>query len=105
MKRTGTFAAIVLTLALIACGGTTNSSTTTTNPATGAWSETLTSASNQQLGSFTFNMAQNNTALNGSSMDFANMGSLAQCFGAGTVMSGQMGPGMMNGGTMNMTMT
>jgi hypothetical protein len=60
---------------------------------------------NQQLGSFTFNMTQNDTALNGSSMNFANIGSLAQCFGAGTVMSGQMGPGMMNGGTMTMTMS
>jgi hypothetical protein len=38
-------------------------------------------------------------------MNFSNMGDLSQCFGTGTVMNGQMGPGMMNGGTMNMTMS
>jgi hypothetical protein len=110
MKRVGTYATIFLTVVLIACGGATMSSpmkttgtTTTTNAATGAWSETLSDSMNRQLGSFTFNMTQNNAALNG--MSFANMGPLAQCFGAGTVMSGQMGPGMMNGGTMTMTMS
>lgn len=109
MKRVVAFAAILLTAALIACGGATMSSTmgtmTTTNPATGAWSETLSSSTNEQLGSFTFNMTQNDTALNASGMNFTNMGLLAQCFGVGTVMSGHMGPGMMNGGTMTMTMS
>jgi hypothetical protein len=108
MKRAGTFAAILLTAALIACGGTTSSvtrTTGTTNLATGAWSETLASSSGQQLGSFTFNLTQNNTALTGSNMNFTNMSSLAQCFGAGTVMSGQMGPGMMNGGMMTITIS
>lgn len=58
------------------------------------------------MGSFTFNMMQNNTSLVGSNMNFANMGSsLAQCFGAGTVMNGSMGSGMMNGGTMTMSMS
>ena len=106
MKHASVFAAIVLVAALIACGGATTSSTTkTTNPATGAWSETLSNSMNQQLGSFTFNITQNGTALNGSGMNFASMGSLAQCFGAGTVMSGEMGPGMTNGGTMTMTIS
>jgi hypothetical protein len=90
-----------------ACGGSSSNSSSQppTDQGTGTWSATLTTASNQQLGSFTFNMMQNNTSLSGSSMNFGNMGSLGSCFGAGTVMSGQMGPGMMNGGTMNMTMT
>lgn len=100
--------AFVLAIVLGACGGgSSSSSQTTSNPATGAWSETLTSTVGQPLGSFAFNMTQNTTALVGSNMNFTNMGTsdLAQCFGAGTVMSGQMGQGMMNGGTMNMTMS
>jgi hypothetical protein len=110
MKRMGVAATIALTVGLVACGGGTSSMTRTTNPATGAWSETLASMSNQQLGSFTFNMMQNNTALTGSGMNFGNMGSLAQCFGNGTMMSGtmmngQMSMGMMNGGTITMTMS
>ena len=102
MKRVGVLAAIALVIALVACGG---SNSSTTNPATGAWSETLATSSGQQVGSFTFNMTQNGTALSGSSMTFANMGSLSQCFGNGTTMSGQMGAGMMDGGTMTMTMS
>lgn len=106
MKLTGAFAAVALSVALIGCGGGTSSSTMpTVNPATGAWSETLVGASGQQLGSFTFNMMQNDTTLTGSGMNFANMGSLSQCFGNGTTMSGQMGPGMMNGGSTTMTMS
>jgi hypothetical protein len=105
IKRAGACAAILLTAALIACGGATMSSPTRTTKATGAFSETLSNSTNQQLGSFSFNMTQSDTALNGSGMNFANMGSLAQCFGAGTVMSGQTGPGMMNGGTLTMTMS
>jgi hypothetical protein len=112
MKRAGAFATILLAAALIACGGATTSSpmkttgtTGTTNTATRAWSETLSNSMNQHLGSFTFNLTQNSTALNGSGMSFANMGSLAQCFGAGTVMSGQMGPGTMNDSTMTMTIS
>ncbi len=104
MHRLALFLAFLLSTALVACGGS-SSTKTTTNPATGAWTETLATASGQQEGSFGFNMTQNNTNLTGSNMNFANMGSLAQCFGAGTVMNGSMGPGMMNGGTMNMTMS
>ena len=101
------FAEIVMTIALavglLSCGSGNNS--TNSNPATGAWSETIATTSNQPLGTLTFNMTQSGIALTGSNMNFSNMGSLAQCFGPGTVMSGQMGPGMMNGGTMNMTMS
>jgi hypothetical protein len=105
MKCTAAFLAIFLTAVLVACGGGGASSNTTTNPATGAWTETLATTSGQQVGSFTFNMTQNNTNLMGSSMNFANMGSLTQCFGTGTVMNGSMGSGMMNGGTMTMSMS
>lgn len=105
MNRLAVCLAVLLSAAMVACGGGGSSTSTTTNPATGAWSETLATTSGQQLGSFTFNMTQNNTNLTGSSMNFGNMGSLAQCFGAGTVMNGGMGVGMMNGGTMTMTMS
>ncbi len=106
MNRLAAVLAVLLTTALVACGGGSSSSTTTTtNPATGAWTETFTTTSGQQVASFAFNMTQNNTNLMGSNMNFANMGSFAQCFGAGTVMNGSMGPGMMNGGTMTMTMS
>lgn len=106
MKYGRLFLASLLALGLIACGGGTSSSTTTTtNPANGTWSETFIGASNQQLGSMNFNMVQNGTSLSASTMDFSQMGGLAQCFGTGTSMVGQMGQGMMQGGTMNMTMT
>ena len=105
MKYLGLSMILLLASAMIACGGGSSSSTTTTNPATGAWSETFATTTGQQLGSFTFNMAQNNVALSGSGMNFANMGAFSQCFGSGTVMTGSMGPGMMNGGSMSMTMS
>ncbi len=103
MHRLAPFVAFLLSTAMVACGGS-SSTTTTTNPGTGAWTETLATASGQQVASFSFNMTQNGTNLTASNMNFAHMGSLAQCFGAGTVMNGSMGSGMMNGGTMNMTM-
>lgn len=106
MKYVAVLAALALTMALAACGGTSSpSQPVVTNPGTGTWSTTMHSASGQQLGSFTFNMMQNGTALSGNNMDFTQMQSLEPCFGAGTTFSGQMGPGMMNGGTMNMTMS
>ena len=103
MKCTRQLIIITLGLMLIGCGGSSN--VTSSNPASGAWSETLANPAGQQLGSFTFDITQNNTALTGSTMNFSNMGTLAQCFGAGTVMTGQMGPGMMNGGGMTMSMS
>jgi hypothetical protein len=107
MKYLSMLLAVSIIAVATACGGggTSSQTSTSANPATGAWSETLASPAGQQLGSFTFNMAQNSTALSGSNMNFSNMGNLAQCFGSGTVMNGQMGPGMMNGGSMNMTMS
>lgn len=106
MKRLGVAVAIALAAALVACGGMSSSPTSpTTNAATGAWSETLASSSSLQLGSFAFDMTQSNTALAAGSMNLANLGLLAPCFGPGTVMSGQMGPGMMNGGAVTMTMS
>lgn len=103
MKYVVVAAASVLAVLLTACGS--NSSSNLTDPATGAWSETLASSSGQQVGSFTFNMTQNGTTLTGSTMNFANMGTLSQCFGSGTTMSGEMGPNMTNGGTMTMSMS
>jgi hypothetical protein len=103
MKYVGIIVATALAALLVACGSDTSS--TVTNPANGAWSATVANSSGQQLGSFTFNMAQNSTALTGSNMNFSNMGTLAQCFGNGTTFTGQMGPGRMNGGTMSMTMS
>ncbi len=104
MKYAALLAILTLVSSFIGCGGG-SSPTASTNPATGAWAETLTSSPGQQLGSFTFDLAQNNTALTGSSMNFANMPSLDPCFGIGTTMTGQMDQGMMNGGTMTMTMS
>ncbi len=104
-KSFGILVATTLAAMLIACGGGNTSPSSVTNPATGAWSETIDNSSGQQLGSFTFNMMQNGTALSGSNMNFVNMGALAPCFGIGTTLVGQMGPGMMDGGTLGMTMS
>lgn len=97
--------ALLLALMLAACGGNAGSTQTSSNPGTGTWVESLTTTSGQQLGSFTFDLTQNNITLTGSNMDFASMGSLSGCFGTGAVMNGQMGQGMTNGGTMSMTMS
>ncbi len=107
MKYVGVLVIIALAMGLAACGGSSSSMTqpVVMNPATGTWSATMASASGQQLGSFSFNMMQNNTQLSGSNMDFTHIQGLESCFGAGTVFSGQMGPGMMNGGTVTMTMS
>ena len=106
MKYLSILLAIAIIGVAVACGGGSSSTQTSTNPATGTWSETLSDSAGQQLGSFSFNMAQNSTMLSGTNMNFSNMGNaLAQCFGSGAVMTGQMGPGMMNGGSMNMTMS
>lgn len=107
MRYLGILGVFALAISLAACGGSSNSSSTTTpaNPGTGAWSATFATVSGQQLGSFSFNMMQNNTMLSGSNMNFGNMGTLGPCFAAGTVMNGQMGAGMMNGGDMDMTMS
>lgn len=108
MKYVGALAVIALAMVLAACGGSSSSSSSppvVMNPATGTWSATMASTSGQQMGSFSFNMMQNNTVLSGSNMDFTHIQGLESCFGAGTVFNGQTGPGMMNGGTVNMTMS
>jgi hypothetical protein len=97
-------ALIGLGLTLIACGGT-PSNMTDTHPPTGAWSEALADSTWQPLGSFTFDISRSDTFLTGGSINFADMGSLSECFAAGTVMTGQIDQGMMNGGTMTMTMS
>jgi hypothetical protein len=104
-KNLEIIAATTLVAMLIGCGSGTTNPSSVTNPATGAWSATIDNSSGQQVGSFTFNMMQNGTALSGNNMNFSNMGALAPCFGTGTTFAGQMGPGMMNGGTMGMTMS
>ncbi len=101
MKSIRVLVLILLAVAMAACGA----NSARTDPANGAWSEALSSSTGQPLGSFTVSITQNNTALTGSGMNFVNMGSLEQCFGTGTVMSGQMAQGMMNGGTMTMTLS
>lgn len=107
MKYVSVLTVIALAMGLAACGGSSSSSppVVVMNPATGTWSATMASTAGQQLGSFTFNMMQNNTMLSGSNMNFSSMAGLGPCFGAGTVFNGQMGAGMMNGGAVNMTMT
>lgn len=108
MKYVRVLGAIVLATGLAACGGSSSSNSPSqppANPATGAWTETLANASGQQLGMFSFSMMQNGTALSGNNMNFSNMATLGPCFGTGTVMTGQMGPGMMNGGDVNWTMS
>ncbi len=102
MKRPRLFWVIALAITLGGCGSSNSSSTHLAN---GAWSAALSSSTAQSLGSFTFTMTQNGTALSGSDMNFATMDSLAPCFGMGTTMNGNMGQGMMNGGTMTMTMS
>jgi hypothetical protein len=103
MKSLAMITVIALAITMGACGGGSSASHTTS--ANGTWTETLSSATAQPLGSFTYSITQNNSALTGGNLNFANMGQLDQCFGAGTVMSGQMGQGMMNGGNMGMSMT
>ena len=104
MKSIGIFALIALAILSSACGGGSSSTNpANTNPANGTWSETLSGATGQPLGSFTFTVAQNDTTLTGTEMNFANIGSLGSCFDTGTVMTGQMGQGMMNGGAMTMS--
>jgi hypothetical protein len=100
MKGRGALAAIGLAVTLVACGGSSSSM----NTADGAWSETLSSSTGQQLGSFTFTVTQNDAAFTGSGMNFTNMQSLAQCFRTGTVMNGLIQHGMMNGSPLTMTM-
>ncbi len=103
MRRILLLTVVGINVTLIACGG--GSSPQNAVSANGAWAETLTDSSGNQLGSFTFDITQNNTTLNTSNLNFGNMGPLAACFGSGTTMTGQMGSGMMNGGTMMMTMS
>jgi hypothetical protein len=99
VKLIGSLAAILLSIVLIACGG--SPSQTATNPVAGAWSGTLTSSSNQPLGSFTFNMVQTNAKLAGIDLNLANMPGLSQCFGSGVAMNGQVA----SDGAMNLTMS
>jgi hypothetical protein len=103
MRRILPLMAIAIAITLVGCGG--GSSPQNAVSANGAWSETLTDSSGNQLGSFTFNLTQSNSALTTSNLNLGNMGSLAACFGSGTIMTGQMGSGMMNGNTMMMTMS
>ncbi len=89
-------------LLLAACGGGSSSQQTATP--NGNWTATLTStASTQQPITFTFGMNQNGNTLTMSGMNFNNMNN---CFGTGSVMSGQMmgSSGMMAGMQMQMSM-
>ena len=94
--RVGTaFTIVLISSIMLACGGGSVKRST-------VWSEVLSDAAGRQLGSFTFTMAQDNTALTGSNMTFANLGSLSPCFSQGTVIVGKMAEGMTNGGAMTM---
>lgn len=96
----------LLSIGMIACGGGASSpgSGPAAGTATGSWTNTL-AASGQQLGSYTFNATQNNTALTANGMNFANLDFLAQCFGNGAIMNGQMDANMMSNHSVTMTMT
>lgn len=91
------------TVLLAACGGGSNSSQQATTP-NGNWTATLTSTgTTQQPITFTFGINQNGNTLIVSGMNFTN---LNNCFGTGSVMSGQMmdSGGMMSGMQMQMAM-
>lgn len=100
-------AVCLFSIGMVACGGGTSStlgSGSATGSATGTWTSTL-AASGQQLGSYTFNATQSNTTLTVNGMNFVNLDALAQCFGDGTVMSGQMDANMMGNHSVTMTMS
>ncbi len=97
---------IVFTLAwfvvLAACGGGSSSQQTATP--NGNWTATLNSTgTGQQPIAFTFGMNQNGSTVNVTGMNFTN---LNNCFGNGSIMSGQMmgSGGMMAGMQMQLIM-
>ncbi len=100
MTRLAVLSAILLISILTGCGTSSRS-----NSATGAWAATLSGPSAQSLGSFSFTLNQTGLTLTGNNMNFSGMGSLSGCFGSGTTITGQMNSGMMNGGSMMLTMT
>jgi hypothetical protein len=104
MKCVRLLAIIPLTVVLVACGGK-PSNMASTLAATGAWTETLADASWQPLGSFSFDISLNENLLAGSRLNFSNMGSLAECFGAGSVMTGQLDQDVMSDSTMNLSIS
>jgi len=95
---------IPLGLALVACGGK-PSKMTSTHAASEAWTETLADATWRHLGSFTFDIGLNDTILTGSRMNFVNIGLLAECFGAGTVMTGLLDQEMMKVSTISLSIS
>ncbi len=89
---------VVAVLLLFACCGSDNNKNTN---ATGNWDATLTnSVTDHQSLTFSFNMNQSGSMLNMSSISFQNADN---CFGTGSVMSGQSGSGMMGGMQMQMS--
>ncbi len=95
MKKLSIFLAVAGLLFVAACGG--GSKTTQQQAsATGSWTTTLSSSTGQQQPiTFNFGMNQSGSMLNISNLNFANVNN---CFGAGSVMTGQM----MNSGSMMM---
>ncbi len=78
-------------LILAGCGG---AGATSSQPASGFWSVTLTNPASPESGqvlSFTFTLTQNGNSLAGSSL---NLNEPTSCFGPTTSISGQLTPGM-----------
>ncbi|HTM38364.1 MAG TPA: hypothetical protein VL156_16555 [Terriglobales bacterium] len=86
---------------LSACAGGSPSSTS----ANGSWSAELSTPAQPQPGVFSFNLTQTNTTLSANTLNFSGLGNLSPCFGAGTILSGNLGPAMMNSSAVAMTMS
>lgn len=95
--------AIVFSLAaafMAGCGGSNTSQPTTgTQSADGNWAAAIANPLGQPGITFTFTMAQSGGSSSMMNMSNLQMTTLSVCFGAGSVMTGQMGGGMMGAGS------
>ena len=88
------------------CGGSNSSpATMQTQSADGNWAATITSPASQPVIGFTFTMTQGSgTGSTMMNMNNMQMTTTSNCFGAGSVMTGQTAGGMMMGPGMQITM-
>lgn len=91
--------ALVLTISLSACGGSSHP-----NSANGSWSAGLSTSASPQPETFTFNLVQNDVTLVANSLNFSGIDNVSGCFGMGTSLSGSLSSAA-NGGPMTMIMS
>lgn len=103
-KKLSVLCSFALVLLLAGCQNSI-SRLTYAEAGTGWWTESLTSARGQHLGTLRFIVAQNGSALSMSHIDFSGSPQLEKCFAKAPIMTGVLTPGTVAGGAVTINLS